>query len=132
LQQVREDLTVIPKQKSSLPCYLAVTKTNEYKIKLKSSNYKIKLASKRTTPNCQKSVMNNLCVIRNSCHCGTEAAHTRENNKCKKMQLDTLTHCNYVEMEVTRKLDEPDIAIGNRVFMKNINYTLNIHRKKKS
>lgn len=57
LQQVQEDLTAIPKQKSSLPCYLEDPENvkSEYKIKLKSRNYK--LANQRTSPNCQKSVM---------------------------------------------------------------------------
>jgi len=39
-----------------------------------------------------------------------------------------LTHCSYVEMEITRKLDEPDITLGNRVFLKDVNYTLEIHK----
>ena len=33
-------------------------------------------------------------------------------------------------MEITRKLDEPDITLGNRVFLKDVNYTLNIQKKK--
>lgn len=44
------------------------------------------------------------------------------------MQLDILTHSSYVEMEITRKLDEPDITLGNRVFLKDVNYTLDIHK----
>ena len=48
------------------------------------------------------------------------------------MQLDKLTYCGYVEMEITRKLDEPDITLGNRVFLKDVNYTLNIQKKKKT
>jgi len=42
-----------------------------------------------------------------------------------------LTYCSYVEMEITRKLDEPDITLGNRIFLKDVNYTLEIHKKKK-
>ena len=34
-------------------------------------------------------------------------------------------------MEITRKLDEPDITLGNRIFLKDVNYTLEIHKKKK-
>jgi len=66
-----------------------------------------------------------------SCHCSSYAAHTTENNHFKrKMQLDMLTYSSYVEMEITRKFDEPDITLGNRVFLKDVNYTLDIHTKK--
>jgi len=42
-----------------------------------------------------------------------------------------LTYCSYVEMEITRKLDEPDITLGNGVFLKDVNCTLNIHTQHK-